>query len=253
LATERGQPKLTRRIGGAPVLIAAAVFVLAAGSIALVTAVGSGLSLWVVAFVVFVLVCVLAMLFVLLITRDEERPWFDFAKEFLAGPQSVIRQNLGPTEQVVKTYRPALPAFLLRNFTELTIGLAVAILSLFVGVAVGGITGLAISIFVISTEVVIFLVKRFTEYYTLYVFTDDRVMKLSGVLKRNEASINWERVTDIAWDQSFTGRLFGFATLKVDSANEKAALKELRDIPNRGEVNQIVTGLLDLRYRAGQG
>jgi uncharacterized membrane protein YdbT with pleckstrin-like domain len=253
LVTEPGKPKLTRRIGGAPVLIAAAVFVLAAGSIALVTAVGSGLSLWVVAFVVFVLICVLAMLFVLLITRDEERPWFDFAREFLAGPQTVVRQNLGPTERVVKTYRPALPAFLLRNVSEIAIGVAVAVLSAFVGLAVGGVTGVMITAFVISTEIVVFLVKRFSEYYTLYVLTDDRVMKLSGVLKRNEASINWERVTDIAWDQSFTGRLFGFATLKVDSANEKAALKELRDIPNRGEVNQIVTGLLDLRYRAGQG
>jgi membrane protein YdbS with pleckstrin-like domain len=227
--------------------------VLAAGSIALVTAVGSGLSLWVVAFVVFVLICVLAMLFVLLITRDEERPWFEFAREFLAGPQTVVRQNLGPTERVVKTYRPALPAFVLRNSSEIAIGVAVAVMSSFIGLAVGGVTGAMITAFVISGEIVIFLIKRFSEYYTLYVFTDDRVMKLSGVLTRSEASINWERVTDIAWDQSFTGRLFGFATLKVDSANEKAALKELRDIPNRGEVNQIVTGLLDLRYRAGQG
>jgi Bacterial PH domain len=254
LATEPGKPKLTRRIGGAPVLIAAAVLVLAAGSIVLVNVVGRGVGLGAVAFVVFLLVCALVLLFALLITRDEEQPLLYYLKEFLAGPQTVVKQNLGPTEKLIKVYRPALTAFLWRNIAELAIGLTVGALSVLFGLfVVQGVTGAVIPIFVISAEIVVFVVKRLSEYYTLYVLTDDRVMKLSGILKHDEASINWERVTDIAWSQSLSGRLLGYATLRVDSANEKAALKELRDIPNRGEVNQIVTGLLDLRYRAGQG
>jgi membrane protein YdbS with pleckstrin-like domain len=203
--------------------------------------------------IIVVLLGLLALLFLMLITRDEERGLRDFAREFLATPQAVIRQNLGPTETELRSFRPALPAFLLRNLVGILIGLLVALLSAAIGFAVGGLNGLAFFVLVISTEVIVFLIKRFSEYYTLYVFTDDRVMKLSGVITRHEASINWERITDIAWEQSFSGRLFGFATLRVDSANEKAALKELKDIPNRAEVNQVVTERLDLRYRAGQG
>jgi membrane protein YdbS with pleckstrin-like domain len=244
--------KRSARRGAAPLLIASAIIILAASSMLLVRIapnVSAGLN---VALVV-ILLTVLALLFLMVITRDEERGLRDFAKEFLATPQAVIRQNLGPTEYVLHTARPATWAFVLRNLTGLSIGLLIALVSVAVGLTVGGLTGLAIFIFVLSTLGVVFLSKRFTEYYTLYVFTDDRVMKLSGVLTRSEASINWERVTDIAWDQSFAGRLLGFATLRVDSANEKAVLKELKDIPNRAEVNQVVTERLDLRYRAGQG
>jgi hypothetical protein len=244
--------KRSARPGAAPLLIAAAVILLAASSMLLVR-IAPNVSALVNVTVVVVLLVVLALLFLTLITRDEERGLRDFAKEFLATPQAVIRQNLGPTEHVMHTARPATWAFILRNLTGLLIGALIAIVSVAIGIGIGGLTGLATVLFIISTEVVVFVAKRFGEYYTLYVFTDDRVMKLSGVLTRSEASINWERVTDIAWEQSFTGRLLGFATLRVDSANEKAVLKELRDIPNRSEVNQVVTERLDLRYRAGQG
>jgi membrane protein YdbS with pleckstrin-like domain len=244
--------KRSARRGAAPLLIASAIIILAASSMLLVRIapnVSAGLN---VALVV-ILLTVLALLFLMVITRDEERGLRDFAKEFLATPQAVIRQNLGPTEYVLHTARPATWAFVLQNLSGLSIGVLIAFVAGAVAVTVGGLTGLAIFIFVVSTLAVVFLSKRFSEYYTLYVFTDDRVMKLSGVLTRSEASINWERVTDIAWDQSFAGRLLGFATLRVDSANEKAVLKELKDIPNRAEVNQVVTERLDLRYRAGQG
>jgi membrane protein YdbS with pleckstrin-like domain len=243
--------KRSARRGAAP-LIAAGVILLAATSMLLVR-IAPNVSAAVNVTVVVVLLAVLALLFLMVLTRDEERGLRDFAKEFLATPQAVIRQNLGPTEYVLHTARPATWAFVLRNLTMLLLGVVVGLLAIGVGLVVGGFTGIAIIVFVISTLIVVFLTKRFSEYYTLYVFTDDRVMKLSGVLTRSEASINWERVTDTAWEQSFTGRLFGFATLRVDSANEKAALKELRDIPNRAEVNQVVTERLDLRYRAGQG
>jgi membrane protein YdbS with pleckstrin-like domain len=244
--------KRSARRGAAPLLIATAVVLLAASSMLLVR-IAPNVSAAVNVTVVVVLLGVLALLFLMVITRDEERGLRDFAREFLATPQAVIRQNLGPTEYVLHTARPATWAFVLRNLTMLLLGAIVGLIAIGIGLVVGGLTGLAIVLFVIPGLAVAFLTKRFSEYYTLYVFTDDRVMKLSGVLTRSEASINWERVTDIAWEQSFSGRLFGFATLRVDSANEKAALKELRDIPNRAEVNQVVTERLDLRYRAGQG
>lgn len=243
-----------RTVGNAPVLIGAAVIALVTAAVVLVrVAPETRLSLWLRILAVVALIVVLLVLFILLITRDEDRSVGDFAREFLAPPLAVVKQNLGPTEHLIHVARPSAAAFIVRNLAEFGIAVGVLALACFAGYVIGGVVFVFLPLFVLATEIVVFMVMRFSEYYTLYVFTDDRVMKLEGVINRSNSSINWERVTDISWEQKLWGRLFGFATLKVASASEKSTLKELPNIPNRFRVNQVVTERLDLQHRRTTG
>ena len=191
-----------------------------------------------------VAVIVLGVLLVLLVNillRDEEQGPIGFARELLASPGRVVRENLGEDERVILWSRPAIAAYLVKE-TRLTLQtLAVMVLWLVAIYVRGFASTTAIIAFLIFDGHVLYLAyRRLEDLYTLYVFTNQRVMRLSGIFNRDQASIDWLRVVDFGWKQPFLGRLFGYATLRVDSASEKASLAELRDIPGRFRVNKII-------------
>ncbi len=191
--------------------------------------------------VAVILIGALLVLLVNILLRDEEQGPIGFAKDLLASPSRVVRENLGEDERVLLWSRPAIAAFLVKE-TRLTIQtLAVMVLWLVAIFVRGFASTTAIIAFLIFDGHVLYLAyRRLEDLYTLYVFTNQRVMRLSGIFNRDQASIDWLRVVDFGWKQPFLGRLFGYATLRVDSASEKASLAELRDIPGRFRVNKII-------------
>jgi membrane protein YdbS with pleckstrin-like domain len=183
----------------------------------------------------------LLVLLVNILLRDEEQGPIGFAKELLASPSRVVRENLGSEETVSLWTRPALTAYLLREARLTLQTTAVLVIWIGTGWYWGFFSTVALVVFLIFDGHVLYLVyKRIEDLFTLYVFTNQRVMRLSGVFNRDQASIDWVRVVDFGWKQPFLGRLFGYATLRVDSASEKASLAELRDIPGRFRVNKII-------------
>ena len=50
-----------------------------------------------------------------------------------------------------------------------------------------------------------------------------RVMRVSGFLRRSSAWIPWMKVTDIRYEASVVGRVLGYATVYIESANEQAS------------------------------
>jgi Bacterial PH domain len=183
----------------------------------------------------------LLVLLVNILLRDEEQGPIGFAKELLASPSRVVRENLGEGEKVILWSRPAIAAYLVKE-TRLTIQTFVVLVIWLAAIFVRGfMSTTAIIAFLIFDGHVLYLAyRRLEDLYTLYVFTNQRVMRLSGIFNRDQASIDWLRVVDFGWKQPFLGRLFGYATLRVDSASEKASLAELRDIPGRFKVNKII-------------
>ncbi len=183
----------------------------------------------------------LLVLLVNILLRDEEQGPIGFAKELLASPSRVVRENLGEGERVILWSRPAIAAYLVKE-TRLTVQTFVVFVIWLFAIFVRGFTSTtAIIAFLIFDGHVLYLAyRRLEDLYTLYVFTNQRVMRLSGIFNRDQASIDWLRVVDFGWKQPFLGRLFGYATLRVDSASEKASLAELRDIPGRFKVNKII-------------
>jgi Bacterial PH domain len=194
---------------------------------------------WIAVAVVFL--GALLVLLVNILLRDEEQGPIGFAKELLASPARVVRENLGEGEKVILWSRPAIAAYLVKE-TRLTLQTLAVMVLWFVAIFVRGFASTtAIIAFLIFDGHVLYLAyRRLEDLYTLYVFTNQRVMRLSGIFNRDQASIDWLRIVDFGWKQAFLGRLFGYATLRVDSASEKASLAELRDIPGRFKVNKII-------------
>jgi hypothetical protein len=194
--------------------------------------------------VAVILLGVLLVLLLNILLRDEEQGPIGFAKELLASPSRVVRENLGIGEEVVFWSRPSILAYLVKE-SRLTVQTAVVLVVFLALLITQGFSYLTLIVFLIFDGHALYLAyRRLEDLYTLYVFTNQRVMRLSGVFNRDQASIDWLRVVDFGWKQPFLGRLLGYATLRVDSASEKASLTELRDIPGRFKVNKIIVEAL---------
>ena len=207
-----------------------------------------GWRLWTLFAIVFLASVVVLLANILL--RDEEAGPIGFARELLASPANVVQENLVGGEQILNRSRPAIAAFLIKE-TRLSLQtFAVMILWILIAYTAGlfSFFGL-IAFLVFDSHVLYLLYRRAEDLFTLYVFTNQRVMKASGIFNRDLAVMEWDKVVDYSWKQSFNGRLFGYATLRVDSASEKASLSELRDIPSRSKVNQILIDALARRER----
>jgi hypothetical protein len=76
------------------------------------------------------------------------------------------------------------------------------------------------------------------------VVTDARIMRIKGIVSRRAHSIPWVRVTDLTIDQSLTGRLFGYATLHIESANEDSGLRDLEGVSDPMRFNQFVVDMV---------
>jgi hypothetical protein len=84
-------------------------------------------------------------------------------------------------------------------------------------------------------------------YYTRYVMTNFRVIRIGGILHRENFSIPWGRITDFAWDQNYLGRLLGYATIRIVTASEESGLKELKDLSDPEGFNFVFVRLVEQR------
>jgi uncharacterized membrane protein YdbT with pleckstrin-like domain len=126
--------------------------------------------------------------------------------------------------------------------------IAVAV-AVFVWVRFSTTTGFAIGFFLILAVASWIGVKSIRYRYTRYIITSLRVMRMTGVFDRKYYWIPWQRVTDLAYEQTILGRIFGYATIRIDSANEQSGLKQLTDLNDPWRFQQYVTQLVGRRQR----
>jgi uncharacterized membrane protein YdbT with pleckstrin-like domain len=162
---------------------------------------------------------------------------------FVESPQSIMDQYLISDEKVYFVDRPA-PVTLLNK--EMLIAVAIAV---FVTVRIGTARAAAFGFFVVLAVVLWLGVKSIRYRYTRYIITSLRVMRMTGVFDRKYYWIPWQRVTDLGFQQTIVGRIFGFATLSIDSANEDSGLKEMTDLNDPWQFQQLVTQLVGRRQR----
>jgi membrane protein YdbS with pleckstrin-like domain len=177
------------------------------------------------------------------IYRRTARGLDDWRRRVLPLPDEVIDQYLGHGERMIHNDHPSFQAFAVQN-TILFIVLFV-IASVFLGVSFNGSFVSAGLVFLILGLVLLYLVlKRLRERYTSYVVTNVRIMHISGVFSRRAHSIPWVRVTDLTYEQSLIGRLFGYATLHIESANEEGGLRDLEGVSDPLRFNQYVIDMV---------
>ena len=167
----------------------------------------------------------------------------DVRRHILPLPDEVIDQYLGHGERMIHNDHPSLGAFVVQNVL-IFLGLFIVAV-VFLGITFNGSMVTAGVVFLILGVVLLYLVlKRLRERYTSYVVTNVRIMRISGVFARRAHSIPWVRVTDLTYQQSLVGRLFGFANLRIESANEEGGLRNLVGVSDPVRFNQYIVDMV---------
>ena len=147
-------------------------------------------------------------------------------------------EYLGHGERMIYNDHPSFQAFVIEHIL-LVLGLFVAA-GLFVGVVLNGsLTAILLTFLVMAIVLLVLVLIRLSERYTSYVITNVRIMRVSGILTRRVHSIPWMRVTDLTFDQTWLGRVLGYATLHIESANEEGGLRDLVGVSQSDAVQQV--------------
>ena len=167
----------------------------------------------------------------------------DWRRRVLPLPDEVIDQYMGHGERMIHNDHPSLGAFIVQN--TLLLGALFLVAAIVLGVTFNGSMITAGVTFLIFGVVLLWLVlKRLRERYTSYVVTNVRIMRISGVFARRVHSIPWVRVTDLTYHQTLAGRLFGYATLYIESANEEGGLRNLEGVSDPIRFNQYIVDMV---------
>jgi len=147
-----------------------------------------------------------------------------------ARPTDSIESYLVPGEDVLHVDHPSANAFFI---DELPIILLLTLLSAAAiawGVESGHISVAGLAVLGMLVFIIYLRLKRLSQHYTAYILTTTRVLRVSGFLRRTAAWIPWAKVTDVRYEASLCGRLFGYATVYIDSANETSGLAEMANL-----------------------
>ena len=156
-------------------------------------------------------------------------PFYRSVRLAFPNPDTILLELLVPGELVKLQDSVALTAFVIES-QEVLIFVASVVFFL-VAIVFGWPFHIVLIAFIAVDLLLLHLVvRRLRDYYTRYVITNFRIMRLSGIFTHRNYSIPWVKITDFSWEQSLAGRLFGYATIKIESANEESGLKQLRDL-----------------------
>jgi uncharacterized membrane protein YdbT with pleckstrin-like domain len=92
-------------------------------------------------------------------------------------------------------------------------------------------------------------VLRFTVLTILWwieriVITDKRVMLAQGIITHNVGMMPLSKVTDLTFQRSLGGRMFGYGTLVVESAGQIQALNRIDYMPRPEEIYEALSELV---------
>lgn len=77
-----------------------------------------------------------------------------------------------------------------------------------------------------------------------FVVTSHRILLTSGVLTRKVAMMPLTKVTDMSFQRTFAGRIFGYGEFIVESAGQDQALRNIDHIPYPEQLYLEVCGML---------
>jgi membrane protein YdbS with pleckstrin-like domain len=158
-------------------------------------------------------------------------------------PHELIGEHLGPNERIRHSDSPSFRAFLFDNIWLFVIAI-LAIGFFIMSARSGGRTTTGI-VALIAILLLFWLgLKRLGNHYTIYVLTNARVLKITGLLTRRVQSIPLGKVTDLSFKQSLMGRWLSYATVRIESANEESGLRDLSGVKDPIEFNKKLVNIV---------
>ena len=165
-----------------------------------------------------------------------------------ARPETVMRSHLDPEE--IKLYddaradkslnpkinwsAPSKAAYLAKNWLiPLVIAglfIAALVLLLLLRNAAGRLMSGALLV-IIAAMLVTLEVRLWLRTYTRYIVTNDRVIRMEGIVTRSQSSIPLRAITDVSDKVGLVGQFLGYGDITIETANEASKFKELTEVP----------------------
>ena len=174
------------------------------------------------------------------------------------GPRTVRRRLLPTPDEIVSTYltadeqfllvdEPSTNAFVVDASRQIGAIFGIALATGFlVGRGAGPVLGL-LGFVAVDVLAVMLVVRRAQAWYTRYALTDFRVIRSWGILSRHMAWIPWSKVTDVSITQTTAGRLLGYATVRIESANEASGFKEIKDLRDPHRFHRYIAEIVEAK------
>ncbi len=164
-------------------------------------------------------------------------------------PDEIVRDYLVRGERVVLEETRSLRSWLLDQAVIITVGLVVfAVLC-----SVGSDWAIALGFVALLAAGAYLAVRGAQAWFTRYVITDLRVLRVTGVVNRHAEFIPWGKVTDIGRSESFLQWVAGTATIRIESANERSAFRAMDDVDDPAQFYKILVRMVDLKQGRVQG
>ncbi|MEO6125156.1 MAG: PH domain-containing protein [Ilumatobacteraceae bacterium] len=162
-------------------------------------------------------------------------------QKFVAPPADCVRDYLLGTEELLFVDAPALNAFVVDELPTIALTVAVGIAAIGWGLSTGNLVIAGLAMVIAGILLLRLQIRRWSQRYTSYVLTDFRVIRLSGVFSREAAWIPWAKVTDVRIEESWLGRIFGYSTVHIDSANEHSGLADMKNLRRPRDFYLVLT------------
>jgi Bacterial PH domain len=84
-------------------------------------------------------------------------------------------------------------------------------------------------------------------WFTRFVITDLRLLRVSGVLNRQAEFIPWVKVTDVSRSETLIQYWARTATIRVESANERSGFRVIDDVDDPDTFYDMLVRMIDLK------
>ena len=161
-------------------------------------------------------------------------------------PDRFVDEYLLPGERVIFRSPPEMLPWVLGQWVDY------GIIALIVWIIVAantdwvGVVGLAVLVFM----VVQLVWRALGVWYTRYVLTSHRALRLSGVLRTDCEWMAWSKVTDVSIRRSVPDHMFKTATIEIHNANEASGFRAMDDVPRPIEFAETISRLVAARQGA---
>ena len=129
---------------------------------------------------------------------------------------------------------------------EQLVGIFVLFLAVVVVLAVVQSTARVFFVFLIIGTFVYLVVRGLQAYFTRYVITDFRILRVSGVLNRRVDFIPWRKVTDVGLRESLPQFFLRSATILIYSASENSGFEAITDVREPMRFYESLVNQVDL-------
>jgi hypothetical protein len=156
-------------------------------------------------------------------------------------PDTIAVAYLVPGEQVVLEETRSVRAF----FAAQGPMLAVVLVAVLVVTSFGEPAFTALAWLAAAGAVGFVALQALRAWFTRYVVTDLRVLRVSGVLNRHAEFIPWGKVTDVTRSETLFQWLAHTATIRIESANERSGFRAIDDVDDPDHFYKVLVRMVD--------